>query len=745
MSTTLSIEIPQLAFWLLRLTRAPGLSLRFNQDPVLFAHWYAAVGTSALVHWPEEVLAIQKAQRARKLSFDRAMALLSKASVQVGDRASIQFARDLLEGFEVHEWIASNPAPFDLTLRASLSSLASMDSDFLEEAFASSPLTRRLREMRTAMSLSRLEADLILLALACAASSEIQRLVELLVKDRFGSLAPLWATTLGYSANDIVDALGPKGILRSSGLLQVRGREGIPEVAGMWLELLAASDETTLFDSILEPLPSKAGAGIPARLQAEDRALAVGILSRPSSPGVNLLLYGAEGLEKRAMLQELTTQSKRPPFSLRRDDRFRSREYPTLVYVAQHLLRAAQPDGVLVVDRPLDVLERRPSEFLRMILGIEVDSSHIRPFDELVLEDNPAPTLWINVAAESLSEEILARFVFHAKLQRASKAELKDQLARLLADLKLTKKTSAVILGLKDVSALQLQTARRAAKLSGAKTRAEVEAALLQALRRSLSAMSRDTAPREKECVTNYSLEYLNCAGRFGPEKVMKALSVRPKGSLCLYGLPGTGKTQFVEYLAAQLQLPLISKRASDLLSKYVGDNEKNIAAMFAEAEAEEAILFLDEGDSFLRDRSFARQEWEVTKVNELLQHMERFPGIFIVATNLFKGLDQAALRRFTFKLEFLALDMDQRLRMFLSETGLGQKHGQPAAQIEAWHTELMLMPHLTAGDFATVKRQILLLDEPLTPAQWVEQLRIECSVKAKDLSAQSRMLGGDE
>lgn len=745
MPATLSIEIPQLVFWLLRLTRAPGISLRFGQDSVLFAHWYAVAGIGPLVSWPDEVLAIQKAQRARKLSFDRTMALLSKVSAQAGDRAGVQFARSLLEGFEVHEWIAANPALFERALRTSLSRIESMDSDILEAAFATSPLTRRLGELRTAMSLTRLEADLVLLALACAASSEVQRLVELLVEDRFGSQASLWATTLGYSADDIAAALGPKGALRASGLLRVRGSAGIPEVADMWLEMLANDDDTTLFDSILEPLPARVGAGIPARLQDEDRALAVGILSRPSSPGVNLLLYGAEGLEKRAMLQELTTQSKRPPYALRRDDRFRRSEYSTLVYVAQHLLRAERPDGVLVVDRPLDVLERRPGEFLRMVLGIEVDSAHIRPFDELVLEDNPTPTLWVNVVAESLSEEILARFVFHAKLQRASKTELKEQLARLLADMKLTKKTSVVILGLTDVSALQLQTARRAAKLSGAKTRAEVEAALLQALRRSLSAMSRDTTSREKECVTNYSLEYINCAGRFGPEKVMKALSVRPKGSLCLYGLPGTGKTQFVEYLAAQLELPLISKRASDLLSKYVGDNEKNIAAMFAEAEAEEAILFLDEGDSFLRDRSFARQEWEVTKVNELLQHMERFPGIFIAATNLFKGLDQAALRRFTFKLEFLALDMDQRLRMFLSETGLGLKHGQSAAQIEAWHTELMLMPHLTAGDFATVKRQILLLDEPLTPAQWIEQLKVECSVKTKDLSVQSRMLSGAE
>lgn len=735
MPAPLSLEIPQLAYWLVRLTRAPGVTARFTLDSVLFAHWYAIAGTGGLIPWPPEVKVIQETQRARKLSFDRIMALLSKVRGQARETVSVEFARNLLEGFEVHSWVEGHPRELEGVLQKTMAKLAALDTGLLETAFAGSPLMKRIKELRTALCLTQLESDVLMLALACVASSEVQRLVDILSKQRMGSFPLLWATTLDAKPEDLARVLGPKGVLRTSGLLRTNS-DGIPYVDEMWLEILAAGEETSLFEAILEPLPTKVGAGIPARLSEEDKALAVSILTKATGAGVNLLLYGAEELEKRAMLREVTAAAEKNAFAVRRDDRFRAHEFPTLAFVAQHLLFAEHPgSSVLVIDRPLDVLERRPSEFLRMVLGIEVDSSHIRPFDELVLEENRSPTVWINVAADALSEEVLARFVFHAKLLRAGKAELKAQLASTLAGMKLTKKTAAAVLALGDVSALQLQTARRAAALAGAKTRPEREAAMLQALRRSLAAMQRETAPRRKECVTHYSLEYLNCAGRFGPEKVMKALAAKPKGSLCLYGLPGTGKTEFVEHLAATLGLPLVAKRASDLLSKYVGDNEKNIAQMFAEGEAEEAVLFLDEGDSFLRDRSLARQEWEVTKVNELLQHMERFSGIFIVATNLFKGLDQAALRRFTFKLEFLALDADQRLRMFLSETGLARSHGVSAAQIEAWHTELMLMPQLTAGDFATVKRQILLLDEPLTPDQWLDQLRIECSVKAKDLA----------
>ena len=140
---------------------------------------------------------------------------------------------------------------------------------------------------------------------------------------------------------------------------------------------------------------------------------------------------------------------------------------------------------------------------------------------------------------------------------------------------------------------------------------------------------------------------------------------------MLLYGPPGTGKTQFTEHLASELGLPLVSKSASALLSKWLGDSEKNIAAAFEEAAAEDAILFFDEGDSFLRSRERAQHGWEVTQTNELLQKMERFDGIVVVATNLFRDLDAAALRRFTFKIEFRERDLNQRWKMFIAEAGL--------------------------------------------------------------------------
>lgn len=83
-------------------------------------------------------------------------------------------------------------------------------------------------------------------------------------------------------------------------------------------------------------------------------------------------------------------------------------------------------------------------------------------------------------------------------------------------------------------------------------------------------------------------------------------------------------------------------KKASELISKWVGGTEKNIANAFEQASDENAILMLDEVDSYLMDRSNANQQWEVTQVNEMLTQMESFQGIFIASTNLMGNLDQA-------------------------------------------------------------------------------------------------------
>jgi SpoVK/Ycf46/Vps4 family AAA+-type ATPase len=206
---------------------------------------------------------------------------------------------------------------------------------------------------------------------------------------------------------------------------------------------------------------------------------------------------------------------------------------------------------------------------------------------------------------------------------------------------------------------------------------------------------------------------------------VATGLAKSRTGRLCLYGAPGTGKSAYARWLARELDRPILVKRASDLLSMWVGENEQNIAQAFQEAERENAILLMDEVDGFLQDRRGAHRSWEVTQVNEMLTQMESFSGIFIASTNLMDSIDQAALRRFDVKAKFGYLAPAQAW-------GLLQRYsadrGFPSAAV-GLQSRLGRLTNLTPGDFAVVARRQRLSDL-VDAAAWVEALEAECALK---------------
>ena len=135
--------------------------------------------------------------------------------------------------------------------------------------------------------------------------------------------------------------------------------------------------------------------------------------------------------------------------------------------------------------------------------------------------------------------------------------------------------------------------------------------------------------------------------------------------NLLFWGWPGTGKTEFGKYIADQLGKELLVKRMSDLQSMWVGETEKQIAAAFREAEENDAILFIDEADSVFINRQTANKSWETSQTNEILTQMENFSGILICCTNLLENLDEAAMRRFAFKIKFLPLTNEGKVRLY--------------------------------------------------------------------------------
>lgn len=121
-------------------------------------------------------------------------------------------------------------------------------------------------------------------------------------------------------------------------------------------------------------------------------------------------------------------------------------------------------------------------------------------------------------------------------------------------------------------------------------------------------------------------------------------------------GPPGTGKTMAAEVLASELQLPLYHVDLSQVVNKYIGETEKNLRKLFDAAEQADIVLFFDEADSLFGQRMQARtsnDRFANMEISYLLERMDRFRGLAILATNRKKDLDEAFLRRLRYVVEF--------------------------------------------------------------------------------------------
>ncbi len=141
------------------------------------------------------------------------------------------------------------------------------------------------------------------------------------------------------------------------------------------------------------------------------------------------------------------------------------------------------------------------------------------------------------------------------------------------------------------------------------------------------------------------------------------------KGLSVLFAGPsGTGKTMAAEILAGELGLDLYRIDLATVVSKYIGETEKNLDRIFREAEHSNAILFFDEADAIFGKRSEVRDShdrYANIEISYLLQKMEAYDGIAILATNLRKNLDEAFLRRLNFTVDFPMPEEEDRLKIW--------------------------------------------------------------------------------
>lgn len=464
------------------------------------------------------------------------------------------------------------------------------------------------------------------------------------------------------------------------------------------------------------------------------RALLRNAIDR-KEPGVNVLLYGPPGTGKTELAKVVAQAAGLELFEVEYADRdgnsLSGRDRYRSLQIAQVFLKGSA-QAALLFDEVEDVFPPISSEAAQLMARAEQivappsGSVSGKAWVNQILESNPVPTIWVTNRIEQIDPAFRRRFAYHLELKSPPPGAREGLVRKTLEGVHVSPAFVARLTERKGLTPAQIRTAVRFAGLAAAEGM-QAEDLIERQLRNADRALgTRSTDGGARPCVTTYDLDMLNVESRFEVPRIVEALRARGHGTLCFYGAPGTGKTALAEHIARSLDKPLLIKQASDLMSKFVGETEQNMAAMFREAEAEKAVLLLDEADSFLQDRRGAQRTYEVTEVNEMLQGMERFAGIFVCTTNLMDRIDQAALRRFAFKIRFKPLTGVQREKMFVTEA----LAGEAAALTDEARTRLAKLDQLCPGDFAAVKRQVEILAVQLPPEEFLEQLEAEHRIK---------------
>ena len=418
----------------------------------------------------------------------------------------------------------------------------------------------------------------------------------------------------------------------------------------------------------------------------KNRDITLNILTsaiKNKSKGINILLYGAVGTGKTQFAKLVANKAKCDMYSVSSEtmDKEATRQDRLYDLVSKQNILSKVENSCILFDEAEDVMNRGFTDF----------GNASKAYLNTLIEETPVPVLWTTNNIYDVDPAFLRRMTYTIEFERLSDDIRLNIWKRTLRKnkLKIDNKTLIELNKSYNISPSLIANAVNTTKLiNGTKDDFEI---FIENLARVVTKKKNVKKKKEFE-MKEYNENLINT------DLDIKNLTSKIKScaklnfSLCLYGEPGTGKSLYARYLANELGLDVILKRASDLMSKYVGETEQNIAEAFAEAKAKKAMLIFDEADSFLQNRNNAIRNWEIAQVNEMLTWMESHEYPFVCTTNLLDTLDEASLRRFTFKIKFDFMTKKQVNKAF--EYFFGIKNAN------------VNIKGLTAGDFATVKKK---------------------------------------
>ncbi len=435
---------------------------------------------------------------------------------------------------------------------------------------------------------------------------------------------------------------------------------------------------------------------------------------------VSILLYGAAGSGKTEYAKSLIKSTGKKAIIFKNESEMLPRE--DALGRLNCLLSLDRKDTVLIVDEAESLLNTKVESFFG-----ETVSPKKKGIVNKMLENSKNKVIWIVNYQSQMDESTLRRFTVSHKFEPMPVSMLENIASKKLQSLELEESTRKDILKL--LSKYQVTGASVDNLITTVTSMGkEDEKELLEDIDIVLqnnSTLLHGKAKMRTKVKDSYDIGVLNTS--ISAKKIINMLINAKKfadknpGSgavrMLFYGLSGTGKTEFARYISGALGKEILLKRASDIFNKYVGGTEKNIAAAFAQAAANDQILLFDEADSFFADRNNAERNFERTQVNEFLTQLEEFPGIVICTTNLRNIMDPAMLRRFHITVDFKALNkegIETLLHKFFRDYDFTQTEIERLARHET----------VTPGDFSRISDTIRFMDpEEIDGAYIIEEL----------------------
>ncbi len=582
---------------------------------------------------------------------------------------------------------------------------------------ADTPAARWIAAIGDRLALDPLSARILALALHYKLDQRVERLFDAMSECRGGVTrlhrdTGLLALLLRAPTADVATRLATDGKLLASGLLHLQGhgalcvldrlvslvRRDVPPATDFYDQLLGATET--------EPLAWDAFAHLGREAEVAAAVLRAALAGREA--GVNVLLHGPPGTGKTSFAATLAARvgARLRPVAEADDDGDEPQRHERLagLRLAQRLV--APGDTMLLFDEAEDLFVSRSEAF-----DEPVTSSRV--FIHRLLERMAVPVIWTANDIGALGPAVLRRMTMCLEL-RVPNLATRTRLWRRMGETEgvpLHDADAARLARLVPAAPAVAATALRATRLAGGG--AETARLIVEGVARAVRGGGLPAPEPEHDAAYDPALVNADCdlaalAADLLREEAPRAVS------FLLSGPPGAGKSAWVRHLAGRMGLPVLHKRASDLLDPFVGGTEQNIAGAFAEARDTHAFLVFDEADSLLLERADAVRSWEISQVNEMLTWMESHAFPFACTTNLADRLDRASLRRFLVKLRFDWLTQAQARLAFRRFFGTAAP-----AELDALRT-------LTSADFALVRRRAAVRGGETDPAVLLRLLAAE-------------------